>query len=88
MDIDDVNVIIMMYLQNNVTTEKDLTMIKNMVDISKGNLSPAEFLQYKTKDNTWQDSILGVCDNWGTGGYEDFIDYMRAEGADCFYTED
>lgn len=88
MDMYDMNMVIMIYLSNNITTPKDLEMIKNMVNASGGELSPVEFLEYKKKDNTWQDAILKVCDNWGTANYEDFIDYMRAEGADCFYTED
>jgi len=89
MDIDmyDVKYIVMEYLQNNTTTE-EFTMMKNMVDIAKGSVSPVEFLNGKTKDNTWKDMILKVCDSWDTGGYEDFLDFMRAEGADPFYTED
>lgn len=81
------DLIIKEYLST-VTTFEEFTMIKNMIDVSRGEVSPIEFLRYKTKDNTWQDVIWIICDSWGTGDYKDFIDYMRAEGADPFYTED
>lgn len=87
MNMYNVKYIVMEYLQNNATKE-EFTMMKNMVDISQGAVSPVEFLNGKTKDNTWQDVIFEVCDSWNTGDYEDFMDYMRAEGTDCFYTEE